>query len=179
MNGGDGRLDYGVDSDTLPVPNDFEATPLHDVTAMFGSDFAAVLPQQPVGHWVGPIKSGYGLHLVLVRAWHLPGKPPELALIRDQVLREFQSDRRVEANQQAYENMRAKYVISVQLPVEPRRLAVAQQCRSRRTAGDFPVQCVGPLFTVLLVAVLFALRTASAHEARPGYLELNETAQGR
>jgi PPIC-type PPIASE domain len=118
LNSGDGRLDYGVDSDTLPVPNDFEATPLHDVTAMFGSDFAAALPQQPVGRWVGPIKSGYGFHLVLVRAV-TPGKAPELADIRDQVLREFQSDRRVEANQQAYEKMRAKYAISVQLPPAP------------------------------------------------------------
>ncbi len=118
LNAGDGRLDYGVDSDTLPVPNDFEATPLHDVTAMFGSEFAAALPQQPVGRWAGPIRSGYGLHLVLVRAVK-PGKAPELADIRDQVIREFQSDRRTAANLEAYRKMRAKYAISVQLPPTP------------------------------------------------------------
>jgi hypothetical protein len=118
LNSGDGRLDYGVDSDTLPVPNDFEATPLHEVTAMLGTEFASALAQQSVGHWVGPIRSGYGLHLVLVREVK-PGKPPELAEVRDQVVREFQSDRRTEANLEAYQKMRAKYAVSVEMPPSP------------------------------------------------------------
>jgi hypothetical protein len=133
LNSGDGRLDYGVDSDTLPVPNDFEATSLHEVTAMFGTEFAATLAQQPVGHWVGPIRSGYGLHLVLVREVK-PGKPPELAEVRDQVLREFQSDRRTEANLEAYQKMRAKYAISVQLPP-----ATAAGLASNAVAAERPV----------------------------------------
>ena len=118
LNAGDGRLDYGVDSDTLPVPNDFEATALPDVTAMFGTDFAAALPRQPVGKWAGPVRSGYGIHLVLVRDVKT-GKPPELAQVRDQVVREYQAEHRVEANQAAYRKMRAKYDISVQLPAPP------------------------------------------------------------
>jgi hypothetical protein len=133
LNSGDGRLDYGVDSDTLPVPNDFEATALPDVTAMFGTEFAAILPKQPVGHWVGPIRSGYGLHLVLVREVK-PGKPPELAEVRDQVMREFQSDHRTEANLEAYRKMRAKYVISVQLPPAP-----AAGLASNAVANERPV----------------------------------------
>jgi len=118
LNSGDGRLDYGTDSDTLPVPNDFEATALPDVTAMFGTDFAAALPKQQVGKWVGPIRSGYGLHLVLVRDVKA-GKPPELAEVRDQVVREYQAEHRAEANQDAYRKMRAKYVITVQVPPPP------------------------------------------------------------
>jgi hypothetical protein len=115
LNTGDGRLDYGADSDTLPVPNDFEATALPDVTAMFGTEFATALPKQATGKWIGPIRSGYGLHLVLVRAVK-QGRPPELAEMRDQVLREYQAERRVEANLEAYRRMRAKYVITVQVP---------------------------------------------------------------
>lgn len=118
LNSGDGRLDYGNDSDTLPVPNDFEATALPDVTAMFGTDFAAALPKQPAGKWVGPIRSGYGLHLVLVREVK-QGKPPELAEVREQVVREYQAEHRAEANQEAYRKMRAKYVITVQAPPAP------------------------------------------------------------
>jgi parvulin-like peptidyl-prolyl isomerase len=87
---------------------------------MFGTEFAAALPRQPAGHWVGPVRSGYGVHLVLVRAVK-PGKPPELSEVRDQVLREYQSDRRAEANQEAYRKMRAKYAISIQLPPPPDR----------------------------------------------------------
>ena len=118
LNAGDGRLDYGADSDTLPVPNDFEATALPDVTAMFGTDFAAALPKQQAGHWVGPVRSGYGVHLVLVREVK-PGKPPELAEVRDQVLREYQAEHRAVANQEAYQKMRAKYAVSIQLPPPP------------------------------------------------------------
>jgi hypothetical protein len=115
LNSSDGRLDYGVDSDVLPVPNDFEATPLDTIVGMFGAEFADTLARQPVGHWVGPIRSGYGLHLVLVREVR-QGKPPQLAEVRDQVLREWQAARRAEANQEAYRRMRAKYAISVQMP---------------------------------------------------------------
>lgn len=115
LNSGDGRLDYGADSDTLPAPNDFEATALPDVTAMFGPDFAAALPKQVVGKWAGPVHSGYGMHLVLVRQVNA-GKPPELAQVRDKVLREYRAEHRVEANQEAYRKMRAKYDISIQLP---------------------------------------------------------------
>jgi len=135
LNNGDGRLDYGVDSDTLPVPNDFEATPLNIVAGMFGAEFASSLAQQPVGHWVGPIHSGYGLHLVLVRAVK-PGKTPDLADVRDQVLREFQSDRRVEANLASYRRMRAKYVISVELPAADQRKPAGLAQNTTPAAGN-------------------------------------------
>jgi hypothetical protein len=115
LGAGDGRLDYGADSDVLPVPNDFEATPLHAVGSIFGEDFAAALAAEPAGRWVGPIRSGYGLHLVLVREKR-QGKPPQLAEVRDQVLREWQSARRTEANQEAYRQMRAKYIAKVEMP---------------------------------------------------------------
>lgn len=120
LNGPDNRLDYGVDSDTLPVPNDFEATPVNEIAGMFGTDFAAALAQQPVGRWVGPIRSGYGVHLVLVRAVK-PGKPPQLADVRDHVLREWQSEHRNAANLEAYRRMRAKYAISVEMPPPDQR----------------------------------------------------------
>ena len=43
----------------------------------------ANLPKQPAGHWAGPVRSGYGLHLVLVREIK-PGKAPELAEVYPQ-----------------------------------------------------------------------------------------------
>lgn len=115
LNAGDGRLDYGVDSDLLPVPNDFEATPLHIIAATFGSDFAQAIAALKPGQWAGPIRSGYGLHLVLVREQR-QGTPPQLSRVRAAVLREWQSAQRVEANQDTYRRMRAKYVISVEMP---------------------------------------------------------------
>jgi hypothetical protein len=118
LNHADGRLDYAADSDVLPVPNDFEATPLRVIAGMFGEDFAAALARQAPGQWAGPIDSGYGSHLVLVRQ-RIAGTAPQLAQVRSAVLREYQSARRVEANAAAYRQMRAKYTITVDLPGAP------------------------------------------------------------
>jgi hypothetical protein len=115
LNSGDGRLNYGIDSDLLPIPNDFEATPLHVIGSTFGSDFAqAIAPLKP-GQWAGPIRSGYGLHLVLVRE-RRDATPPLLAQVHDAVLREWQSAQRVKANQDAYQQMRTKYAVRVAMP---------------------------------------------------------------
>ncbi len=115
LNHADGRLDYAADSDLLPVPNDFEATPLHVIASMFGEDFASAVAVQKPGEWAGPVSSGYGQHLVLVRQ-KIAGATPQLSQVRNAVLREYQSARRMEANAAAYRQMRAKYNISVALP---------------------------------------------------------------
>jgi len=115
LNAADGRLDYAADSDPLPVPNDFEATRGAEISSMFGADFSSSIASLPQGEWAGPIPSGYGGHLVLIRK-RIDGAPPQLAQVRDAVLREYQSARRVTANEAAYQRMRAKYVI--QLPAQ-------------------------------------------------------------
>jgi hypothetical protein len=115
LNSADGRLNYAADSDVLPVPNDFEATPLHAIAAMFGDEFASTLAHQRAGRWVGPIRSGYGEHLVLVRDVR-EGKMPDLSQVRSRVLEEWHLAQRKAANQQAYQRMRAKYFISVEMP---------------------------------------------------------------
>jgi hypothetical protein len=118
LNSGDGRLDYGRDSDVLPVPNDFESARLHEIAGIFGDDFAAAVAAQAPGRWVGPIRSGYGAHLVLVRT-RIAGAAPQLAQVRADVLRAWQADRRSAANAEAYRQMRAKYAVKVDLPGNP------------------------------------------------------------
>jgi hypothetical protein len=115
LNQADGRLDYAADGDPLPVPNDFEAARSPEITSMFGTDFSSSIASLPQGVWAGPIHSGYGDHLVLIRK-RIDGAPPQLAQVRDSVLREYQSARRVAANEAAYQQMRAKYTI--QLPAQ-------------------------------------------------------------
>jgi hypothetical protein len=117
LNAGDGRLNYGADSDVLPVPNDFEAQPLHIIAQTFGDDFAASVAAQSPGRWVGPIRSAYGLHLVLVRE-RRQGSLPQLPQVRDAVLREWQSAHRVESNSRAYRQMRSKYSIKIEPAAE-------------------------------------------------------------
>ena len=85
---------------------------------MFGDDFAASVGRQTPGVWAGPISSGYGVHLVLVRH-RVEGAAPQLSQVRAAVLREWQSARRVEANAAADRDMRAKYRVRVDMPDAP------------------------------------------------------------
>lgn len=112
LRAGDGRLDYARDSDPLPLANDYEPTRLREIAGMFGEDFAAALQHVKQGEWSGPIRSGFGLHLVLLRRLE-PGPPPELARLRDTVLRDWQAERRERMNEDAYAAMRAKYCVEV------------------------------------------------------------------
>jgi hypothetical protein len=111
----DGRLDYAVCGDVLPIPNDFEAVLLTDVAKLFGAGFADTLRGQPTGRWTGPIRSGFGVHVVLIRKRE-EAIPSSLADMRESALREWQNSRRAQANSDIYRRMRAKYEILVEMP---------------------------------------------------------------
>jgi len=85
----------------------------------FGSKFAAALEQAPLGQWSGPIESEYGAHYVRVSERTAAVMPP-LSDVRDQVVREWENDRRRQARDDSYANMRRGYVVSIgaTLPVE-------------------------------------------------------------
>jgi parvulin-like peptidyl-prolyl isomerase len=86
-----------------------------DVALKFGDAFAAALDSVPVGTWSGPLESGYGLHLVLIRE-RVPGAVPPLEEVRSVVLREVQHQRQLKGLEQLYRQMRAKYDVSIQWP---------------------------------------------------------------
>jgi parvulin-like peptidyl-prolyl isomerase len=69
--------------------------------------------QLPVQRWAGPLESSYGLHLVRVRDL-VPGRIPDLANVREAVLRDFLSERRQQALDAAYAKFRARYAVVVE-----------------------------------------------------------------
>ena len=93
----------------------YEGESKAEVARLFGDAFADVLVKQPVGKWVGPIASGYGVHLVKVESL-VAGGAPELAEIRPLVEREWANAKRQELSKAFYEKLRAKYAIKVQMP---------------------------------------------------------------
>jgi hypothetical protein len=86
-----------------------------DLARLFGSDFADALVKQPVGKWVGPIPSGYGVHLVRLDAL-TPGGASSLADVRPLVEREWANAKRQEVAKAFYDKLRAKYKVTVQMP---------------------------------------------------------------
>ena len=82
---------------------------------MFGNEFAERLVELEPGEWTGPIRSGYGLHLVYVRE-RFPGQAPELADVRDAVARDLLTHRRKTQLESMYEQLLERYDVVIDMP---------------------------------------------------------------
>ena len=98
--------------DTLLLGEAFNQTPLDRIAALFGDDFAKAGAAER-GSWVGPLRSAYGLHLVLVTAVE-PATLPPFAQARPAVEREWFAERRAAAQAAQYQALLAGYQIIVQ-----------------------------------------------------------------
>lgn len=76
----------------------------------FGPDFAGALVQLKPGSWQGPVKSGYGWHLVFVDSL-VPGRIPAFAEVESDVKTAWLGQQKVIAVEKAYRDMRAKYTL--------------------------------------------------------------------
>jgi hypothetical protein len=99
--------------DTLLLGEGFSRTPLDRIAALFGEDFAQAIKEATPGSWVGPLRSAYGLHLVLVTAVE-PAALPPFAQVRAAVEREWFAERRAAAQAAQYQALRAGYRVIVQ-----------------------------------------------------------------
>ena len=116
LNGAGDALDPARVGDGLMLlAPSYENTSQTEIARLFGDGFAQALVAQPTGRWVGPIESGYGVHLVRVDRL-MPGGTPALDEVRPLVEREWANARRQELGEAYYEKLRAKYTIRVQMP---------------------------------------------------------------
>jgi PPIC-type PPIASE domain len=101
------------------LPHRMTRTPADLVARDFGDSFAAALEKLPVGEWAGPIDSSFGAHYVRVSD-RTPPAAPQLAVVRDHVVREWENERRQRARTDAYAKMRAGYEVTFEakLPSE-------------------------------------------------------------
>src|SRR3954454_23157796 len=87
----------GADPETLGtptlLPHRMTRIPADLVARDFGASFAAALENVPVREWVGPIDSSFGAHYVRVSD-RTPAAAPQLAAVRDHVVREWENERR-------------------------------------------------------------------------------------
>jgi hypothetical protein len=85
-------LEDGADPSALGttslLPPSFPMTPTPVIDRTFGGQFHQTLVDLPVGRWKGPVKSGYGLHLVRVTDRSEAAVPP-LSEVRDRVEAEW------------------------------------------------------------------------------------------
>jgi parvulin-like peptidyl-prolyl isomerase len=98
------------DATMLPARLEGDAA---DVARQFGDDFERAVRALPVGSWQGPVRSGFGLHLVLVERRD-DGRAATLADVRAEVARDLMNARAEAAQDAFYERLRSKYVVRIE-----------------------------------------------------------------
>lgn len=96
--------------DTFMLPSEMDRATRTDIARQYGSGFAEALAQVEPGRWAGPLRSGLGMHLVLVTQ-RFDGRLPSLAEVRAQVEREFLADRRRREIDALYTRLFSRYTV--------------------------------------------------------------------
>jgi hypothetical protein len=105
--------------DAFLLPFRFENVSAGETARLFGENFGKQLATVEPGSWAGPLESSYGLHLVRVDE-RLPGAAPQLANVREAVLRDLLNERRKQELDAQYARLRARYTIVVEPPQSPK-----------------------------------------------------------
>jgi len=112
-----GQLNQGTDPDSVGDPLLLDAeirlSPLWDIRKQFGEEFGRNLLELKSGKWEGPVRSGFGFHLVLVTK-RVGGRLPELKEVREIVKRDWTFDRQKEVKDAAYAKIRERYTVVVE-----------------------------------------------------------------
>ena len=105
-------IDMDSAGDSLMIEQRFVNQSERDIERTLGSQFLQGLREIPTGGWQGPIVSGFGLHLVYISE-RIDGEIPRLHEVRDQVFRDWASERRKQTNEAIYEELRKRYTVKV------------------------------------------------------------------
>lgn len=99
--------------DRLLLPETFELETRMRVSTQLGEEFAEGLDGAQVGLWSGPVRSAYGLHLVLVTE-RVGGEVPPLPALREQLRRDVLAERSERMKREYLEGLLARYRILLQ-----------------------------------------------------------------
>ena len=111
-----GRSDAALGEPTM-LPRTVDREGIDMITRDFGADFATALGTLPLGQWTGPVRSGYGVHLVRVSA-RTPSAPPSLDAVRQEVQRDWEYDRRQRAFEASYQKLLADYDVVIEAKLD-------------------------------------------------------------
>jgi hypothetical protein len=109
--------------DPFVLPNVFEDLTTTQVASTFGADFADTVASLEPGPWQGPIRSGYGLHLV--RVFHrVEGGIPPLSQIQDEVTREVLAERKSRTDRAVFQGLLTQYRVTFDWPDDMTPVAI-------------------------------------------------------
>jgi parvulin-like peptidyl-prolyl isomerase len=98
--------------DPFMLHHDYVEISQQETTRLFGRQFAENLFALKPGPWQGPLRSGYGIHLIRIVDF-VPERMPELEEVADRVRQEYTDAQRRKANQEAITSLKARYRIVI------------------------------------------------------------------
>ncbi|MEM1197270.1 MAG: peptidylprolyl isomerase [Pseudomonadota bacterium] len=101
----------GGDATSLPATT--TASPMRDVEARFGQQFAAALRAlEPASEWQGPVASGFGWHLVRLKTRDT--QPPDFESLRPVLANDWRAEQIAARKQRAYDVLASAYRIDIE-----------------------------------------------------------------
>jgi len=114
-----GRIPKGarpsITTQPLPLPARFDDASQTDLAEQLGDDFATALARLPVGTWMGPVVSGFGLHLVRIDQRVQPPRP-RLADVRQRLENDWRSDAIRNAQDAHLQQLLDSYAVEIKRP---------------------------------------------------------------
>lgn len=107
--------DWAAQGAQISLPKSVDNAERGEVERQFGSAFAGSLAALSPGTWTGPVTSGFGSHLVRVRAVDTPSKP-ELDDVRQAVENDWRAATYKMREAKAYEALLSGYTIRIKQP---------------------------------------------------------------
>jgi hypothetical protein len=107
--------DWETQGQSISLPRSLDKASQTEIERQFGAAFADALPALPKGAWAGPVASGFGSHLVRLRAAQASAKP-KLADVRQAVENDWRAATMKEREAKAYQALLEGYDIEIKQP---------------------------------------------------------------
>jgi hypothetical protein len=114
--------------DPFMLGADISLSPLWDIRKQFGEEFSRNLLELTSEKWEGPVRSGFGLHLVLVTK-RVTSRLPELEEVRETVKGDLMAERQKELKDAVYAKLRDRYSVELERS-ETKALSSAEETRT-------------------------------------------------
>lgn len=99
----------------ISLPAFREKASAKDIARDFGDEFSAALSGMKPGDWTGPVPSGFGAHLVRLRAVRAAA-PPKLADVRQAVENDWRAATQKEREERAFKTLLDGYAVTIATP---------------------------------------------------------------
>jgi len=104
--------DKQINSDPFYLGKSFGNETYRNIESNFGPDFSAKFIDAPINTWIGPIKSAYGHHIVLINS-STEGYIPKLEEVLQQVEVDYLQIKREEAVNDFLTKIRTEYTVFI------------------------------------------------------------------